>query len=131
MGPWVSIGKGTLSCVLGRADAVADLVPVDVCINMMVAAAWDVHANAPADVTVLNCVTGASNPVTWGDSTALWVERARRRPYASTVRTARASFTTSHAAYQLRTLTGQLLPAHVVDAAAMVTAGTSPRCASA
>ncbi|XP_034241040.1 putative fatty acyl-CoA reductase CG5065 isoform X2 [Thrips palmi] len=135
VGPWVSIGKGTLSCVFGRADVVADFVPVDVCIDLMVAAAWDVHAHADladarrAGVAVYNCVSGASNPVTWGDSTDLWVQGVRRRPYASTLGTPTASFTTSRAAHHLRTLAGQLVRAYAVDAVAMAAARKSPRLA--
>lgn len=42
VGPWISIGRGTLRVVYGAADCVADFIPVDICINLMIAAAWDV-----------------------------------------------------------------------------------------
>lgn len=131
LGPWVCIGKGTLSCVFGRADAVADLVPVDVCVDLMVAAAWDAARcrGGGAGVTVYNCVTGSSNPVTWGEATALWMDHVRRRPYATSLGAPAASFTTSRAVHRLRTATGQLLPAIARDAVARVTAGKSLRLA--
>lgn len=128
VGPWVAIGKGTLSCVFGDADAVADLVPVDVCINLMVAAAWGCAASA-AELTVYNCVTGATAPVTWGRTTGLWVDAVRRRPYASTLWLPSASFTTSRLKHRLCTALGKTLPAHLIDLAAQAAGRKSPRLA--
>lgn len=42
VGPWVSIGRGTLRLVYGDENCGADLIPVDICINLMIAVAWDV-----------------------------------------------------------------------------------------
>ncbi|KAK3914572.1 Putative fatty acyl-CoA reductase [Frankliniella fusca] len=129
VGPWIAIGKGTLSCVFGDADVVADLVPVDVCINLMVASAWSCAAPTAAP-TVYNCVSGASSPVTWGRATALWVEAVRRRPYASTLWLPSASFTTSRLYHRLCTALGKSLPAQLFDLAALAAGRKNPRMAA-
>jgi fatty acyl-CoA reductase len=33
-------GKGMLRTMIGSNSAIADIVPVDVCVNMMIAIAW-------------------------------------------------------------------------------------------
>ncbi|CAF4317216.1 unnamed protein product, partial [Rotaria magnacalcarata] len=36
----VATGKGMLRTMLGSNNAIADIVPVDVCVNMMICIAW-------------------------------------------------------------------------------------------
>ena len=64
---------------LTRADMVADFIPVDTCINLMVAVAWRTAVNPinPIPVSsnckkrnknsskVYNCTSGSTNPLTW------------------------------------------------------------------
>ncbi|KAE8743217.1 hypothetical protein FOCC_FOCC011197 [Frankliniella occidentalis] len=127
VGPWVAIGMGTLSCIYGDFDKVADVVPVDVCINLTVAAAWGCAAGDARDLTVYNCVTGATAPITWARLTALWVEATRRRPFARSLWMPAINFTTSRLYHRLCTALGKTLPAHLVDLAAQAAGRKSPR----
>lgn len=88
-------GKGILRTMRASNDAVADLVPVDVVINAMLAAAWYSGSQAfnrsehplrgggglgssgftpscfchyrPRNILVYNCTTGGINPFHWGE----------------------------------------------------------------
>ena len=47
----------------------ADMVPVDSCINLMCAMAWFVaktRDNAKKEIPVFNCTSGEVNKLTWG-----------------------------------------------------------------
>uniref|UniRef100_H3C9S8 Fatty acyl-CoA reductase n=1 Tax=Tetraodon nigroviridis TaxID=99883 RepID=H3C9S8_TETNG len=69
-GIFIAAGKGILRTMRASNDAVADLVPVDVVINTMLAAAWysgSQAVNRPRNILVYNCTTGGINPFHWGE----------------------------------------------------------------
>ena len=50
-----------------RRDCIADMVPVDICINLLVCVAWQTAKQAKgAPIKVYNCTSGGINPITWG-----------------------------------------------------------------
>jgi alcohol-forming fatty acyl-CoA reductase len=51
-------GKGVLRTILCYRDLVADLVPVDVCINLMISVAWHTAVSRPKKIVVYNCTSG-------------------------------------------------------------------------
>jgi len=62
-------GKGILRTAFIKRDCVADMVPVDSCINLMCAMAWFVaktRDNAKKEIPVFNCTSGEVNKLTWG-----------------------------------------------------------------
>ncbi|XP_072128960.1 fatty acyl-CoA reductase 1 isoform X2 [Mobula birostris] len=69
-GLFIAAGKGILRTMRAANSAVADLIPVDVVINMTLAAAWysGVHRySRPRNILVYNCTTGGTNPFHWGE----------------------------------------------------------------
>uniref|UniRef100_V5GSY3 Fatty acyl-CoA reductase n=1 Tax=Anoplophora glabripennis TaxID=217634 RepID=V5GSY3_ANOGL len=58
-------GKGVFRSMLGHPDKVADLVPVDMVINLMIAAAWRVGTTRSRELQVYNCCSGQRKPITW------------------------------------------------------------------
>jgi len=62
---------GVLRTMLVERDCVADLIPVDVAINVMIVAAWKTaqeHSARPLKMTpsIYNVTSGSINPITWG-----------------------------------------------------------------
>ncbi|ODM92798.1 hypothetical protein Ocin01_13884 [Orchesella cincta] len=51
----------------GLMAAVADLVPLDFPVNLILAAAWWTAENQPGGIKVYNCCTGTENPLLWKD----------------------------------------------------------------
>ncbi|XP_078139076.1 fatty acyl-CoA reductase 1 isoform X3 [Centroberyx gerrardi] len=69
-GIFIAAGKGILRTMRASNNAVADLVPVDVVINTILAAAWysgSQRLNRPKNILVYNCTTGGINPFHWGE----------------------------------------------------------------
>ncbi|TGZ53773.1 Fatty acyl-CoA reductase, partial [Temnothorax longispinosus] len=58
-------GKGIFRTLLCHGDKVADLVPVDILINLMICAAWRTATQRTDTIPIYNCCTGQQNPITW------------------------------------------------------------------
>ncbi|NWI14207.1 FACR1 reductase, partial [Crypturellus soui] len=66
-GIFVAAGKGILRSVIANNEAVADMIPVDVVINLTLAAGWYTAVHRPKTMLVYNCTTGGINPFFWGE----------------------------------------------------------------
>ncbi|KGL80400.1 Fatty acyl-CoA reductase 1 [Tinamus guttatus] len=66
-GIFVAVGKGILRSVIANNEAVADMIPVDVVINLTLAAGWYTAVHRPKNMLVYNCTTGGINPFFWGE----------------------------------------------------------------
>ncbi|CAH2101937.1 unnamed protein product [Euphydryas editha] len=62
----VAAGKGLLHVFCRKPDAKADLIPVDIAIDTLLAVAWETAVDKLSDVRVYNCST-IENPTTWRD----------------------------------------------------------------
>ena len=87
-GLFVAAGKGVLRSMIGDVNAVSDIIPVDIAVNMLVCVGWYAGTKRSQSIPIFHCTTGCINPVTWGDlgkivSPYLWeypFERVFRRP---------------------------------------------------
>lgn len=61
----VATSKGMLRIMLGSNTAMADIVPVDTCVNMMIAIAWHTALKQPNNIPVYHCCTGHLGTLTW------------------------------------------------------------------
>ncbi|GFG36353.1 hypothetical protein Cfor_05960, partial [Coptotermes formosanus] len=62
---------------------VADLVPVDMCVNAMIAIAWETAtSNHRGQTKVYNFVSGAQNPITWKEYWSICVQKIIENPTA-------------------------------------------------
>ncbi|GFG36354.1 hypothetical protein Cfor_05961 [Coptotermes formosanus] len=62
---------------------VADLVPVDMCVNAMIATAWETAtSNHRGQTKVYNFVSGAQNPITWKEYWSICVQKIIENPTA-------------------------------------------------
>jgi fatty acyl-CoA reductase len=59
-------GKGVLSAMLGNHEAIADIIPVDVSVNLMIAVAWFTARKNNKKIVVFNNTSGQINKFTWG-----------------------------------------------------------------
>ncbi|CAG9794383.1 unnamed protein product [Diatraea saccharalis] len=66
----VGIGTGVLRTMYMDLDIVADMVPVDLVVNSILASAWytakNYKVNQTSDIPIYNFVSGAQNPIKWG-----------------------------------------------------------------
>ncbi|XP_072948530.1 fatty acyl-CoA reductase wat-like [Epargyreus clarus] len=67
----VGIGTGVLRTMYMDLNKVADMVPVDLTVNAIIASAWhtakNFKENQTSHIPVYNYVSGAQNPITWGE----------------------------------------------------------------
>ena len=74
----LQIGNGMLRALHYEPGAVADIIPVDLVVNMLITAAWFTVLSKPEKVLIYHqgflgknpwyhSTSGATNPVTWGE----------------------------------------------------------------
>ncbi|EFX77194.1 hypothetical protein DAPPUDRAFT_54548 [Daphnia pulex] len=76
----VGVGKGLLRTAITNCQLVGDMIPVDISINLMIAAAWKSAIGGMHEAKVYNCVTGSHNPVTWGQFNQYGIAAWKRFP---------------------------------------------------
>ena len=80
------IGKGVLRTIYCRRNSVADLVPVDVCINFLCAIAWETaNSGSGKPIKVYNCTSGSLNPITWGQMEVLLPSAIKKAAFEGTL----------------------------------------------
>jgi len=60
-------GAGLMRTLYCKRSCVADMIPVDVCINLMCVLGWKVATGSSSSIQVYNCTSGGDNPITWGE----------------------------------------------------------------
>lgn len=75
-----AVGNGFFRTMLCHEDKVADLVPVDIVINLMICAAWRTATHRTGNITIYNCCTGQQNPITWKQFVDLSFKYCRMHP---------------------------------------------------
>jgi len=74
------IGKGLLRSSFCKSHMIADLVPVDVAINLFIAVAWKIASQPSNAIPVYNCGSSSDNPISWDRLEILTVEKMRKYP---------------------------------------------------
>ncbi|XP_014670154.1 PREDICTED: fatty acyl-CoA reductase 1-like [Priapulus caudatus] len=114
-GIFVGIGKGLLRYMMGSMAATADIIPVDIPVNMMIAIAWQTAVTRPERVHVFNCTSGRTNPVSWGEIETMIVKSVTKNPIDKVFRVPSARFTASPLWYRLVVIFDHYLPAYIFD----------------
>ncbi|BES94894.1 acyl-CoA reductase [Nesidiocoris tenuis] len=77
-------GKGFFRTMLCHEDKIADLVPVDIVINLMICAAWKTAISRPSDsIVIYNCCTGQKAPITWKEFVGQCFGAMRKHPLSN------------------------------------------------
>ncbi|XP_053621814.1 fatty acyl-CoA reductase 1-like isoform X2 [Plodia interpunctella] len=71
--------RGLLRVFRCRSSALADLLPVDLAIDTLLAAAWEIAGDSPAAPRVYNC-SASERPTSWGDMRRALLAHARAQP---------------------------------------------------
>jgi len=76
----VGVGKGVLRTLYCKRGSVLDMVPVDVCINLLCCIAWQTALDGHGrPIKVFNCTS--QNPITWGQMTTLAQSSIRKAAF--------------------------------------------------
>ncbi|XP_066999397.2 putative fatty acyl-CoA reductase CG5065 isoform X2 [Anabrus simplex] len=110
-------GKGILRTVLCYRGMKADLVPVDVAINLLISVAWHTATNRPNNIVVYNCTSGATNPVRWGDIEEFGSQYILEHPFNDVLWYPGGSFKSSRLMNSVCVVAFHTIPAYVIDLA--------------
>jgi len=81
-GVMAGVGKGVMRTLHCRRACIADMVPVDICINLCCVLAWKISSTPRGgSVPVYNCTSGGINGITWGEVETRGLPIIRQNPY--------------------------------------------------
>lgn len=102
--------------MLCHEDKVADLVPVDIVINLMIVAAWRTATHRTNTIIVYNCSTGQQNPITWKHFVELAFKYSRQHPTNGAIWYPGGRCRSSRFVNQFCAAFQHVLPAYALDA---------------
>ncbi|XP_068573408.1 fatty acyl-CoA reductase 1 isoform X3 [Cebidichthys violaceus] len=124
-GVFIAAGKGILRTMRANNDAVADLIPVDVVINLTLAAGWytaerrrktEKQKNERSKTAlVYNCTSGGINPFHWGEIEHHVMSSFKRNPLDQAFRRPNANITSNYLINQYWILVSHKFPALIYD----------------
>ncbi|KFM76185.1 Fatty acyl-CoA reductase 1, partial [Stegodyphus mimosarum] len=117
----VATSKGILRSMHCKSSSIADLIPVDVVINLVITVAWYTASHRPNSIMVYNCSSGSINKVTWGAVEQLAIPLILRHPSHEIFRYPNGSFTNSKIWNYLSVMLYHHIPAYFIDLVAVLT----------
>lgn len=118
----VGVGAGLLRVFYGKKENHAELVPVDMCVNGILASAWDIANNYRncSEPPVYNYVASPQNPITWKDYCEYGIEHGRKMPMMKSIWYYRFTMTSSRFLVNILTFLYHTLPALLIDTGLVV-----------
>ncbi|XP_076450898.1 fatty acyl-CoA reductase 1-like [Babylonia areolata] len=114
----IAFGKGILRTMKGETSAVADIIPVDIPINVMIVVAWYTAVARPRQLMVYNSTTGTLNPFTWGEIEIAVVDSFLKTPLdACFRRPTKMVLTNNSYVHDCLVFVSHLTPAYLMDVA--------------
>lgn len=110
-----AIGNGLLRSMKGNFHGTADVIPVDIASNMMIAVAWDNVVHKSDELKVYHCTTGQLNNFTWGKMERMSYEYFMKNPVNTVARIPNPRFTKSYVWHEVCVLFDHVLPAYLMD----------------
>lgn len=125
----LGVGAGLLRTMCADHDRVADIVPVDLVVNAIIATAWEVSLSSrekSSSPKVTNYVSSRRNPITWGDFFFWNMTFGQAFPTVHAMWYYTLTMTPSWKRYLFYSLFAHFIPAVIVDSALILT-GRKPR----
>jgi fatty acyl-CoA reductase len=112
---FAAIGKGILRTMMGNSNSTADLIPVDVTVNFLIASAWYTGTRRPADIKVYNNTTGQIKRLTWGMLERFSHESLTKNPLENVFLVPDPRFTSYKSIKLVRHMIEEVLPSYIMD----------------
>ncbi|XP_055899843.1 fatty acyl-CoA reductase 1-like [Biomphalaria glabrata] len=116
-GIYIAAGRGILRSMKGESSAIADIVPVDIPVNIMITVAWYTAVARPKTVLVYHATTGGSNPFTWGDMSGIVNKSFKDTPLEGCFRRPNVQIVSNSFLHDYWTCVSHLFPAYICDIA--------------
>ncbi|CAH1164707.1 unnamed protein product [Phaedon cochleariae] len=118
-----AVGKGLFRTMLCDPNKTADLVPVDMVINLMIVSAWRIGTTKSKDLPIYNCCTGVTKPIKWKDFIALCFKYTRKHPFSEVSWYPDGTVTSSRLVNTVNRYLLHWLPAYMIDAIVWISGG--------
>ncbi|XP_055635584.1 putative fatty acyl-CoA reductase CG5065 [Toxorhynchites rutilus septentrionalis] len=116
-----AVSKGFFRTILCEQSCIADLIPVDLVINLMITAAWHTASRRNMrNITVYNCTSGIDNPITWGSFVRMCIDNMRKHPVEGVLWYPTGNLRVNKALNFVHGLFAHFIPALVLDACSLV-----------
>jgi fatty acyl-CoA reductase len=101
--------------MMGNGNSTADLIPVDVTVNCLIASAWYTATKRSADMKVYNCTSGSIKRLTWGMVEKFSYEALTKNPLENVFLVPDPRFTTYKWVKFVRHSIEESLPSYIMD----------------
>lgn len=118
------VGRGYINSIMCNGQLNADLVPVEVPINLMVTAAWHIATHRPRDIPVFNCTSSVT--LSWNQMHTSCFPKMLSKPSLQLLTYPNCTFTSHRAHHWLLLAFTRLLPSFLADFYRLTT-GKQPR----
>ncbi|XP_077995088.1 fatty acyl-CoA reductase 1-like [Glandiceps talaboti] len=81
-----AVGKGLLRVAMANRNGILNFIPVDISVNVLIAAAWNIGVHKPKTTPVYNVSMGWSNPFRWGELETIVLPFYNRVPLDNVIR---------------------------------------------
>uniref|UniRef100_A0A8C6XWN7 Fatty acyl-CoA reductase n=1 Tax=Naja naja TaxID=35670 RepID=A0A8C6XWN7_NAJNA len=108
-------GKGILQTVKCNPAALADIIPVDLAINLTIAAGWYTAMHRPESPLIFNCTSGNLNPLCWREIEIHVRNTFEKNPLEKPFRIPNITITSNYLVHQYWTFVHHTIPAFLCD----------------
>ncbi|KAL7738356.1 hypothetical protein ACLKA6_006676 [Drosophila palustris] len=113
-----ALAKGMFRTMMCEKNYVADMVPVDIVINLMIAAAWRTATRKSNNLLIYNCCTGQRNPIIWSEFVKYAMSSVRKHPLEGCLWYPTGDLRMNRPMNTLNCLLKHFLPAYILDGVA-------------
>ncbi|XP_046383094.1 putative fatty acyl-CoA reductase CG5065 [Ischnura elegans] len=112
----VGAGKGVIRSMHCKAEYLADIIPVDIAINALLAIAWKVgNTNLKGKPYVVNVTESGVNPVSWGDMLEYGRKHLYENPLENAIWFPDGSIKSNKTMHDLCVILFHYFPAYLLD----------------
>uniref|UniRef100_A0A1I8M522 Fatty acyl-CoA reductase n=1 Tax=Musca domestica TaxID=7370 RepID=A0A1I8M522_MUSDO len=110
-----AMAKGIFRTIVCEENCIADVVPVDIVINLMITAAWRTASHKTDNLLIYNCCTGQRHPITWGKFVNYAVDHVRKHPLEGCAWYPGGSLRNSPTINAVNAFVVHYIPAYILD----------------
>lgn len=114
-----AFGSGIIRTIICEQNQVADMVPIDIVINLMIVTAWRTGTTKSNEIKVYNCVTSKQNPITWKQFLDTSLGFMIRHPLEDVVWYPTSNLSTNTYLNMLHSYLVNSIPAYCIDSLAV------------
>lgn len=111
----IGVAAGLLRVLYIKKENNAEIVPVDLCVNSLIASAYDIGTNSYEEPPVYNYVTSPKNPINWINYTSISKKHGFEKPLMKSAWYYSFTMSDSKSLVTLLTFLYHFVPAAIVD----------------